>query len=182
MHKHTIPAALVLAFVLPTAALADAGFFVSAGVGSAELSDDFDGFGIDTDSTAWRLSAGYRFNDYVALEGGYHNFGRFEQDVIVEGAPVAVALKADGFTLGARASLPLGERFGLFARAGAYFWDGDSDLNGVSIASPEDSNLYFGLGLRYDLGDRWSISGDGSRFELQDTSSTVFSIGMDFRF
>lgn len=182
MKNAVLATGLALALVSPAAALADNGWFLGAAIGSAELSDDFDGFAIDTDSTAWRLTGGYRFNDYLAFEGGYHNFGRFEQDVVVNGEPVPVSLKADGFTIGGVANLPLGDRFGLFARAGAYFWDGDSDLNGVSVASPEDSNLYLGLGLTFDVSERWSISGDGSNYALEDTSSTVFSLGVNVRF
>ena len=182
MNRITLAMGIALALVSPTAALADGGWFVSAGVGSAELSEDFDGFSLDTNSTAWRLTGGYQFNDYLALEGGYQNFGRFDQDFVIAGEPVAVSLKADGFTLGGRANLPIGDRFGLFARAGAYFWDGDGDLNGVSVANPEDTNLYIGLGLRFEVGERWSITGDGSRYELEDATSTVFSLGIDVRF
>ena len=182
MQQKLIVAGLTLAGFLPLDAFADGGFFLSAGVGRSELSEDFDGFEIDAGSTAWRIAAGWRFNDYFSLEGGYNNFGRFDQDVDIDGTPVRVSLKADGFTLGGTASLPVGERFDLFARAGAYFWDGDGDLNGVTAATPEDTNLYFGAGLRFDLGERWSLTGDGSRYQLEDASSTVFSLGVDVRF
>jgi len=182
MKTQSIIVAAVLAVLTPLTTLADSGFFVAASIGSAELSEDFDGFNIDTNSTAYRLTAGWRFNDYVAVEGGYHNFGRFEQTVDVGGTPTDVSLKADGFTLGGVGDLPLGERFSLFARAGAYFWDGDGDINGVSAATPEDTNFYFGLGARMNLTDRLSATADGSRYELEDTSSTVFSIGLDYRF
>ena len=55
--------------------------------------------------------------------GGYSldlpdNFGDFDQTFDIEGTPAEVALKADGFTFGGVGSLPLGDRFALFARAG----------------------------------------------------------------
>lgn len=181
--NHKLPAlSLAAAMLLPMPASAESGFFIHAGVGQSELSDDFDGFTVDDDSTSWRLSAGWRFNDYLAFEGGYHNFGRFEQDFDVDGAPVRVSLKADGFTLGGVGSIPLGERFDVFGRVGAFFWDGDADLNGVTQATPEDTNLYLGLGVRFDLNERFSITGDGSRYDLDGTTGTVFSIGADLRF
>jgi OOP family OmpA-OmpF porin len=182
MKNHLILIAAALAVLTPLTALADSGFFVAASIGSAELSEDFDGFNIDTNSTAYRLTAGWRINDYLAFEGGHHNFGRFEQTVDNGGTLTEVSLKADGFTLGGVGYLPVGERFSLFVRAGAYFWDGDGDINGVSAASPEDTNLYFGLGARINLTDRLSATADGSRYELEDTSSTVFSVGLEFRF
>jgi len=182
MKRNLFAMGAAIALLLPLTAIADSGPYVSGSVGRSDLSNDFDGFNVDSSSTAWRLAAGWRFNDYFALEGGYRNFGRFEQDFTIDNEPVAISLKADGFTLGGVANLPVGERFGLFARAGAYFWDGDGDINGVSAAQPEDTNLYAGLGLSFALGERWALTADGSRYELDDTSSTVFSLGVEVRF
>ncbi len=182
MHCKLLAPGLILGALFPAMACADPGFFVSASVGQSELSESFDGFDVDDDSTAWRLSAGWRFSDYFALEGGYHNFGRFEEEFDIDGAPVRVSLKADGFMLGGVGSLPVGERVDIFGRAGAFFWDGDADLNGVTRATPEDGNLYFGLGVRFGLSERFSITGDGSRYDLDGTTGTVFSLGAELRF
>ena len=174
--------AAVLAVLMPVTAIADSGFFLAASVGSAELSEDFDGFDIEADSMAYRITAGWRFSDYLAVEGGYHNFGDFEQTIDIAGTPTDLSFKADGFTIGGVGSLPLGERFALFARAGAFFWDGDADINNVTRATPEDTNLYLGAGARLALSERLSLTVDGSRYDLDDTSSTVFSVGLDVRF
>jgi len=182
MKIQSISIAAALAVLIPMTTFADHGFFVSASIGSAELSEDFDGFDVDAGSTAFRMTAGWRFNDYLAVEGGYHNFGRFDQTFDIAGTPTRVSLKADGFTLGGVASLPLGDRWSLFARTGAFFWDGDADINNVSAATPEDTNLYLGAGARLAMSDRLSLTADGSRYALDDTSSTVFSVGVDIRF
>ena len=182
MNTQSILIAAALVIFTPITTLADDGFFVAASIGSAELSEDFDEFDVDTDSTAYRLTVGWRFNDYFAVDGGYHNFGRFEQTFDVDGTPTALSLKADGFTLGVIGSLPLGERWSLFARSGAFFWDGDADINGVTAATPEDTNFYFGAGARLAFSDRLSATADGSQYDLDGTSSTVFSIGLDLQF
>ena len=111
MKTQSIIIAAVLAVLTPAAALAESGFIVGASVGSAELSDDFGGFDVDANSTAYRFTVGWKFNDYLAIEGGYHNFGRFDQTFDIEGVPVDVSLKADGFTLGVVGHLPLGDRW-----------------------------------------------------------------------
>ena len=183
--KNTTSLALVplLALVfIPATVIAGPGLAIGGSLGSASLNQDFDGFNVDTDSTAFRLTVGWQFNDYVALEAGYHNFGRFEQTFDVGGAPAEISLKADGFTLGATGSLPLGERFALFGRAGAFFWDGDADINGVSQARPEDTNLFLGIGLAWHLTDKLDVTGDWTRYELEDTESDVASIGLRYRF
>lgn len=182
MKTQSIFAAVTIAALIPSIAIADKGLFVAASVGSAELSESFDGFDVDTDSTAYRFTVGWRFNDYLAIDGGYHNFGRFDQTFDDAGTPIDVSLKADGFTLGAIGSLPISDRFSLFARAGAFFWDGDAKINNVSAATPEDTNFYFGAGVRLALTEKLSATVDGSRYDLDGTDSTVLSVGLDFRF
>lgn len=183
--KNVIRTALLVLTALllvPAQAWAESGLVIGGGVGAASLSEDFDGFDIDANSTAYRLTIGWQFNDAVSLEVGYHNFGRFEQTVDLEGAPVEVSLKADGFTLGITGSLPLGERLSMFGRAGAFFWDGDADINGISQARPEDTNLFLGIGLSYDLTRKFVLTGDWTRYELEDAASNVFSLGFRYVF
>jgi len=168
--------------VFPLTAIADSGFFIGAALGSASLDDDFDGLTVDSSSTSVRLVGGWRFNEFFAFEAGYHNFGDFEDTVDVGGTPTNVSLKADGFTLGVIGSLPMGERFSLFGRAGMFFWDGDADINNVTVATPEDSNLYIGVGAGYAFTEKFLLTGDWTRYELEDTQSNVLSIGFEYRF
>ena len=182
MKIQSILVVLAIATLTPSFASADKGLFAAASVGSAELSESFDGFDVDADSTAYRFSVGWRFNDYLAVDGGYQNFGRFDQTFDNTGTPVDVSLKADGFTLGAIGSLPIGDRFSLFARAGAFFWDGDAEINDVSTASPEETNFYYGAGARLDITERLSVTVDGSRYDLDGTDSSILSAGLEFRF
>ena len=182
-YPRTVALVAVLSIsVLPLTAVADSGFFIGAAIGSAGLDDDFDGLDVDTSSTSVRLVGGWRFNEFFAFEAGYHKFGDFEDTVDVGGTPTNVSLKADGFTLGVIGSLPVGERFSLFGRAGMFFWDGDADINNVTVATPEDSNLYIGVGAGYAFTEKFSLTGDWTRYELEDTQSNVLSIGFEYRF
>ena len=70
----------------------------------------------------------------------------------------------------------------MFGRAGAFFWDGDADINNVSQATPEDTNPYFGAGAKFAISDQFSLVGDWTRYELEDTESDVLSLGVTFRF
>jgi len=182
MKTQSIFIAMIFAAFIPMTAVADNGLIISASVGSAELSEAFDEFDIDASSTAYRFTVGWRFNDYLTVEGGYHNFGRFEQTTDINGTPVNVSLKADGFTLGGVGNLPISDRVSLFARAGAFFWDGDAEINNVTEATPDETNFYFGVGARLALAEKFSATLDGSRYDLDGTSSTVLSIGLDYRF
>ena len=175
-HTQVQIALLSLLLLLPLGANADKGFYAGASIGSAGLSEDFDGLTIDTDSTAFRIVGGWRFNDYFSIEGGYHDFGDFEQQIDINGTPATASLSADGFTLGVGGYLPLGERFSLLGRFGMFFWDGNAEINNVSQATPEDSNPYFGAGVGYAVTESFLISGDLTRYELEDANSNVFSV------
>ena len=175
----TLLATLAMA---PLSAFAESGFIVGGSVGSATLTEDFSGLNVDADSESFRITAGWQFNDYFALEGGYHSFGKFEESLDVAGNPVDVRLKADGFTLGATGSLPLGSSLSLFGRAGAFFWDGDAVINGITEARPEDSNIYYGGGATVAVTERLKLVGDWTRYELESTESDVISLGFTYRF
>jgi OOP family OmpA-OmpF porin len=175
----TLAALLVLT---PLTALGDDGFYVGGSVGSASLSEDFDGFNVDSDSTAFRLVAGWQINDYLSVEGGYQNFGAFEQTFTVNGEPVDVSLDADGFMLGGTGSFPLSDRFALYGRVGAFFWDGDAEINNVSQARPEDTNLYLGAGVSFALTGQLKLIVDWTRYNLEDTESNVISLGFTYGF
>ena len=174
-------AVFLMLFGLPLTAQAD-GLYVGASMGNASLDDNLDGLDIDDSTIAFRIVAGWHFNEYFALEGGYHNFGDFEQSIDVLGNPVTAVLSADGFTLGAAGTFPLSERFALMGRAGMFFWDGNAEINNVSQATPEDTNPYFGAGLSFEVSNNLQLTGDWTRYDLEDTDSGVLSVGLQYQF
>ena len=180
--KLAVPTALLTLALIPLNTVAADSFYLGASIGSASLNEDFDGLGIDTDSTSYRLVAGWRFNEYFAIEGGYHDFGDFEQDIDINGTPSTVSLSADGFTIGANGSIPIGEQFSLFGRGGWFFWDGNAEINNISQATPEDTNLYLGVGASYSVRDHFRLIGDWTRYELESANSNVISLGFQFGF
>lgn len=181
-HARNALTVLAVATLLPAAALADGGFYLGGSVGHASLTEDFDVFEVDTGSTAYRFVAGWQFNEFLSLEGGYHNFGRFEDSYTIDGQPVDLNLEADGFTLGGTLSLPLTRSLSLYGRGGAFFWDGDANVNGITEARPEETNPYYGGGAKVGITERLDLVGDWTRYELDSTDSDVISLGFTFRF
>lgn len=183
MNSRQIAALAVSILLLADPISACAGeFYIGASIGNATLSDDFDGLNVDANSTAYRLVGGWSFNDYFSLEGGYHDFGDFEQTVDTPNGLATARLSADGFLFGAIGRIPLSERFTLSGRAGMFFWNGTAEINNVSQASPEDSNLFLGVGGMFDVTDRIQLTTDWIRYELEDVNSSVFSVGFQYRF
>jgi hypothetical protein len=171
--------AFLLALLLVTAgaAKADGGPYIGGSIGSATLTDDFEVFDVDDDSTAYRLVAGFNFGDTFGLEAGYQKFGRFE-----EGLNNRFRLDADGVFLGATLGLPLTDRVRLLGRGGFFFWDGDSIFNDVRRRNEDDGHLYLGAGAEVELTDTVSLIGDWTRYELDYTDSDVISIGFTVHF
>jgi hypothetical protein len=157
-------------------------FYLGAGVGNATLDEDFDGLNVDDNSPAYRIVAGWRFNVYFSVEGGYHDFGDFEQTINDVGGPITAKLSADGFMFGATGRVPVSERFALTGRAGMFFWNGSAEINNVSQATPEDSNLYLGAGVSFEASKKLQLTVDWTRYELESAASGVFSVGLQYHF
>jgi len=182
-RQTTVTLALIATLAsIPATALADSGFFIGGSIGAATLDEDFEGLGLDTDSTSFGFSAGWRFGELFALEAGYQNFGKFEETLDLGGLLSDVTVEADGFTVGFAAGMPLGSTTSLFGRAGAFFWDGDAAINDFTLARPGDNNLYYGAGADVRISERLSLIGDWTRYELEDTESDVISLGFRYRF
>ena len=167
---------------VPLTASADSGFFVGGSVGSATLDDSIDTFALDADSTSFRLNAGWQFSDFLAIEAGYHDFGRFDEEFDLGGVLTDVDLRADGYTLGLTTAIPMGSNLSLFGRLGAFAWEGDARVDGLRIEGFDDENLYYGAGADFKVTERLSLLGDWTRYELDDTESDVISIGFRYRF
>jgi len=182
MSKSTLIAlatTAVLGLAATPAIAADNGIYLGASVGQAGVSiDDFEGedFNFDADSTAFKAIAGWRFLDWLAVEGNYVDLGsaddtidnvKFETDVS------GVSLSAVGF-------LPVGP-VDLFARVGAINWDADLSVSGETF-SDDGTDLTYGVGAQFRV---WSLSirAEYEQFDV-DAADTVdlISLGVTWTF
>lgn len=177
----TFSGLLLAALLLPMLAQADTGVYFGGSIGASHLDEDFSGFNLDTNATAYRFVGGFQFGDILGIEAGYHNFGDFSETLSIGGISSRTKLAADGWTLGGTLGLPLSEQFSLYGRAGAFFWDADVEVDGFSINVPKDENPYYGGGARFDVSDNLSLIGDWTRYELDNIDSDVISIGFQYR-
>lgn len=167
---------------VPVAASADSGFFIGGGIGSTTIDETFDGIDLDADSTAYRITGGLKLGELFGIELGYQDFGDIDETIVVGPVSSLTRISADGWTLGGTLGLPVGENVSLFGRAGVFFWDADVSVDGFSIDVPGDENPYYGAGARVKLSSNFSLTGDWSRFELDDVDTDVISLGFEYRF
>ncbi len=109
MRKAILFAAALLTLPVLPAVAADNGFYLGGSVGQANLKiDDLTGGALadddfDADDTAFKLIAGIRPLDWLAVEAAYVNFGEPKDDV--SGYPVGGRWRRH---LGLRSRLPCG--------------------------------------------------------------------------
>jgi len=133
----------------------------------------------DTD-TAWKLFGGYRFNRYVAAEGSYVDWG----EATASTASGAQALaRQHSYGLAAVGTLPLGERFELFGKAGFLITEQETEARNVarpSVVSRDETELHYGLGARFLFTRNLGLRGEWENTDKLKVE--MLSIGLEYRF
>ena len=172
-------ALLATAAAAPAMAV-DNGLYLGAGVGQAGIGLDevVDGESLDFDATGtgFKLIGGWRFLDWLAVEANYLDFGSLDDEV--QGVDVGAGL--DGFTVSVVGFLPIGP-VDLFARAGAFVWNGDLEIDGVDLGDDDGTDLTYGVGAQFRV---WSLSlrAEYERFDLGDGDPDLITVGVTWTF
>ncbi len=207
-------AALAALLVLPAQqAVAQNQWYVGANIGasdadysSGELVSDLASLGwtinnpsVDDTDTAWKAYAGFSFNEYVAVEGGYADLGKVETrfgatvgpnqiDAILTDTYSIHPVLGDGWFGTVVLSWPVSpDQFSLTARAGFFAWESDIDVEvvqgGTGRVSGDDdgTDMLYGLGFEWHMNAQWSLTAEWERYELKDTVD-VPSIGLKYNF
>ena len=212
-------AALVLGCAIgaaaPPRAMAEGGGFYigasagqsSAGLSSDDYRNDLQSVGIDArnvslddSDTAWKAFAGYSFNEYFAVEGGYTNLGQMESvytTTIDPGGEHELLRKtanvhpyfAAGGTLAVVGQVPIGTQFDLFAKVGGFWWD-SSDVvveivrgsHGALALGKDGTDIFYGAGVGLKLGNGWKVKGEYERYEVDNQDCDFFSFGVEKHF
>ena len=180
MRKTTIVAALAAScglFSLPALA-DDNGIYLGASVGQSNVKYDDLNLDFDASATGYKVIAGWRFLDWLAVEGNYVDLGSGDDTVDGE------RLESDinGVSLAAVGFVPLGP-VDLFARVGAVNWNADLDAPNLGVRAGDDgTDLTYGVGAQFRV---WSLSirGEYEIFDISDADTVdMFSIGVTWTF
>jgi len=175
MHRHLLGGLLAaLSLTSLPAVAADNGIYLGASVGQSGLEiDDFD---YDADSTGYKLIAGWRFLDWLAIEGNYIDFGSGDDTVLGS----KIETEADGVSLSAVGFLPIGP-VDLFARVGVVDWSADLSSPGFASESDDGTDLAYGVGAQFRV---WSLSirAEYEMFDIDDADVDMISVGVTWTF
>jgi OOP family OmpA-OmpF porin len=157
----------------------DDGFYICAHFGQSDIKE------LDETDTALKFIAGYQFNRNFALEGGYIDLG----SVTISGPGGSATFESTAFELVGVGSLPLADRFSVYGKFG--FYRADSELNfnlvvlGSGSASETNTDITFGVGLRYDFTRNLGLRAEWQRYgDVGDgaTDVDVMSVGLIWKF
>ncbi|MEJ2604803.1 MAG: porin family protein [Gammaproteobacteria bacterium] len=171
----------LVGLALAPAVQAGGGFYFGGDLGEVSAEEFFDGFEFDRSTDAWRLYGGYRLSDYLGAELGYVNFGELDERVDIGTRFVPLSADAEGYTVAGTVGWPIGDSLVLTGRGGFLFWDGEYRVDDLRF-DRSDENFFYGAGLRVNLGRGFSITGDWTRYELDEVDIEMVSAGLQFRF
>jgi OOP family OmpA-OmpF porin len=184
MHRILVTLTAAGLGLLATPALAaDNGIYLGAGVGQSGV--DFeqslgngDSVDFSADSTAFKVIAGWRFIDWLAVEANYVDLGSGDDRVAGE----KIETDVDGVTLSAVGFLPVGP-VDIFARAGVIDWNADVEAPGLGVSGSDDgTDLTYGIGAQFRV---WSLSlrAEYERFDIDDADTVdLISLGVTWTF
>ena len=165
------------------------GFYAGAGVGSFNLDiDDPDDVEetIDrysSDDTAWKAFGGWRMNPYLGFELAYVNLGSPDDEIL---PGVSLTTETDGFAPYVVGTLPLGDWFELFAKAGYYWYDTEARFStpvGDTSDSQSGDTFTWSAGAGVNIFERFNVRLEYEQFDFDeaDDASALWLTG-GFRF
>ena len=153
---------------------------------------------LDDTDTGWKVFGGWRFNEYIALEGTYVDFGKAKFKTRTTGPDGTIDGKADGtaFALDVMAIARPAEWADLFVKVGGFRWDVDAKqaevVNGEASSvkdSETGTDVKAGIGTSFMLSDSVALRLEaeayfnvGNKKRTGDADIGFLSIGLSYGF
>lgn len=164
---------------------------VSLGVNSNDYPDsnqDGSVTGVNNDESGVDegVFMGYQFNDNVAVEGGYHDFGKSDFSGTSSGGPswaagpVSATNEANSWDLGVMGRWPITDRWYALGFLGWSWWESkETFVEGsvVTVETDSGSDAAYALGFEYDIGlqDRIVYRFMGAYHRVDDSGYDIAS-------
>lgn len=175
--------AIIVALAATAAPAADDDGVWNAGLAASFAHYGFDDSNLEDDSAGFKLFTGYRINEWLGVEGAYHNFGDFEEDLNLSSPGGKGTADIDGFSGSALVYAPLNnENFEVYGKAGYYFFDQEAVVDDVVVASNSPSGILLGAGGRLFVSEQFAVRAEADWFDIDDGSLWALNVGVEYRF
>lgn len=140
---------------------------------------------INDGSVGLKVWGQYRFNDWLAVEGAYHNTGDFEDlsksDAVNGNADLDLSF--DGFSVQGLLYFPLqSEEIQPYIKAGLYDFDDELSVDGNVTSNSSESGFVVGTGAVIDIADHFSIRADLDWFDADVGDLWAVNLGLQYSF
>jgi OOP family OmpA-OmpF porin len=178
---HKIAAAACLAAAAVAAQAAD--FYIGGSAGSSRWDvEDDPAFSIDKRDTGAKLFGGIALHSNFAIEAGYAWLGKAK----FSGLGISGDVKGTGFFVDAVGLLPLGQKFSLLGKVGAFRGKADGTVTGLGSTDDSGTDIKWGLGAAYSFSPSTAVRVEWERyrFDVFDDKGDVdfLSLGVTFKF
>ncbi|MES2756210.1 MAG: OmpA family protein [Pseudomonadota bacterium] len=169
---------------------ANSAWYIGAGIGQSRASIDdarlirsltangasLTGFTADERGVGGKLYVGKQLNQYLAIEAGLFDLGKFGFNSTTSGNGVLNGeVGFRGVNLDLVAQLPLSQRFSVYARAGMNYAKASPHFSGnrlFAVTNPNPSerklNAKAGLGLEYKFSEALAVRAEVERYRVND--------------
>jgi OOP family OmpA-OmpF porin len=188
MKKICLSAAIAAAALSVVPVQAQSWYF-GFGVGSGNLNksgQDLTGLpnaSVEDNDTTYTARLGYRFNPFLAIEGGYYDLGHYNFSSTVGSTVISGSAKAKSFGLSAVGIVPLGRQFEAYGRLGIESSELKANAN-TTLLTASDSDRQ--TGATYGVGARWKFTPTVGLFAEWMKNDKIevdsYFAGIDFRF
>ena len=150
---------------------------------------------LDNSDVGWKLFGGYRFNRWLGVEGAIVDLGKFDSRItttvpnptqLLSDVAEVHPLSAQGLSVAAVGTLPIGERFTLFGKAGVFVWHGKIESNAGSFGNvnrnKNGADLSIGLGAGLKITNSIHVRAEWERYFIDRNDSDLLSVGLSFIF
>ena len=185
MFKKTLIAAAIAS--MASGAYAEGtGYYMGGGIGIWDVDES----GIIEDSAmAGRISGGFKFNEYLAVEGAYVYLGEVEDSTSIDlggGQILTTDVKVDGtaWELSLRPSYPFTDSLEGYARLGWGFYDMEAEISafGLNISDSETDDVFvWAVGGAWALNDSLNLFGEYSQPDT-DADIYIMTFGATYNF
>ena len=148
----------------------DSGFYLGAGGGRVKGELGCVG-NCDNKDTTWHAYAGYQFNRYLAIEGGYSDFGSVESSGTIFGGTATARADTTAAEISMLGIAPFTDKFSAYLKIGMFRYESDATLRGTVIgtSSAKGTEFTIGMGLQYSVTDHIGVRLEWQRYN--DVSS-----------
>jgi OmpA-OmpF porin, OOP family len=151
------------------------------GIGLGRATIEADDFDLEGRATAWEIFGGYEFNPYLAVEAGYIDGGKADDEI------AGVVIETDTYALVASVigSLPVGECCSLYGRAGYMHWESDQEArvagDVIATLDVDGNEPFFGAGASATV-DASLIRLEYRLASLDNSDLSLISLAVVWRF